>query len=98
MAVEARFIVIRNGVDMDTFTDKKTADQYDRMLDMADAVSELLSSSSIDLAEAAKEELAIFLSKNRDEVLYALQAKKRPTPEPSPKATTKPAKTKASKE
>ena len=80
MAVEARFVVVRGGVEMEMFTDKKAADQYDRMLDMAEALSTLVAASSVEMSEADCEELGIYLAKNRDEVLYALQAKKRPTP------------------
>jgi len=36
MAVESRFVVIRHGVEVQTFMDKKAADEYDKMLDMAD--------------------------------------------------------------
>jgi dsDNA-binding SOS-regulon protein len=32
--------------------------------------------------DKAKEDLGIYLAKNREEVLYALFAKKRPTPDP----------------
>jgi len=90
MAVEARFVVVRNGVEMDMFTDKKAADQYDRMLDMAEELSTLLSNCPIEINESDKEELAIHLAKNREELLYALQAKKRPAPvTKSPKTKTK---------
>jgi hypothetical protein len=76
MAVESRFVVIRNGVEVQTFMDKKAADEYDKMLDMADNLTAMLSSSSVALSEELTEELSIFLAQNRDDVLIALQAKK----------------------
>jgi dsDNA-binding SOS-regulon protein len=76
MAVESRFVVIRNGVEVETFMDKKAADEYDKMLDMADAVSELLTKSPVELTEQLIEDLGIYLAKEREELLIALQAKK----------------------
>lgn len=85
MAVESRFVVIRNGVEAKTFMDKKSADEYDKMLDMADNLSQMFSHSSVELTDSATEELSIFLAQHREEVLVALLAKK-----PAKKATAKP--------
>lgn len=76
MAVESRFVVIRQGVEVETFMDKKAADEYDKMLDMADNLTELFETSSIELSESLREELSIYIAQNREEVLIALQAKK----------------------
>ena len=76
MAVENRFVVIRQGVEVETFMDKKAADEYDKMLDMADNLTELFEQSPIDLSEGVREELSIYLAQSRDQVLIALQAKK----------------------
>lgn len=76
MAVESRFVVIRNGVEVQTFMDKKAADEYDKMLDMADNLSEMLANAPIELSENVAEELSIFFAQNREDVLIALQAKK----------------------
>ena len=76
MAVESRFVVIRNGVEAKTFMDKKSADEYDKMLDMADNLSQMFSQSSVELSDSATEELSIFLAQHREEVLVALLAKK----------------------
>ncbi|KGJ95431.1 YebG family protein [Colwellia psychrerythraea] len=76
MAVESRFVVIRNGVEAKTFMDKKSADEYDKMLDMADNLSLMFSQSSVELSDDANEELSIFLAQHREEVLVALLAKK----------------------
>ncbi|WP_280636302.1 YebG family protein [Endozoicomonas sp. G2_1] len=76
MAVETRFVVMRNGQEVSTFMDKKSADEYDKMLDMADNLTVLLSNSPLELSEADIEELSIFLAQGREDVLVALQAKK----------------------
>jgi len=76
MAVENRFVVIRHGVEVQTFMEKKAADEYDKMLDMADSLTEMLKSVPFELAENIREELSVYLAKNRDDVLIALQAKK----------------------
>jgi dsDNA-binding SOS-regulon protein len=76
MAVESRFVVIRQGVEVETFMDKRAADEYDKMLDMADNLSEMFEQAPVELAESIREELCVYLAQNRDEVLIALQAKK----------------------
>ncbi len=76
MAVESRFVVIRQGVEVETFMDKKSADEYDKMLDMADSLTVMLEQSPIELTESMTEELSIFLAQHREDVLVALQAKK----------------------
>jgi len=80
MAVESRFVVIRHGVEAKTFMDKKSADEYDKMLDMADNLAEVFAHSSLTLPENLSEELSIYLAQNRDDVLVALLAKKPPKP------------------
>ena len=89
MAVESRFVVIRHGVEAKTFMDKKSADDYDKMLDMADNLADVFAKSPIDLSDAASEELSIYLAQHRDEVLIALLAKKAPPKVPVKKVTKK---------
>ena len=96
MAVESRFVVIRHGVEAKTFMDKKSADDYDKMLDMADNLADVFAKSPIDLSDAASEELSIYLAEHRDEVLIALLAKKAP-PAPVPNVTKKSVDTKPEK-
>lgn len=78
MAVETRYVVVRNGEELKTFMDKKQADLYDQMLDQADALSELIQQSNLKIDEEAQEELAIYLAQNKEQVLIALGAKKPP--------------------
>ncbi len=76
MAVETRYVVIRNGVEVQTFVNKKDADDYDKMIDSAHVISALLEECAIPLTEQQREELSIYLAKNRDTLLQAFQIKK----------------------
>ena len=80
MAVIVKYVVERNGEEKMTFTSKADADAYDKMLDMADELFELLGKSELLEDEAKQEELAMFLAHNKEEVLYALGAKRKPAP------------------
>ncbi|QOL25722.1 YebG family protein [Thalassotalea sp. LPB0316] len=93
MAVEARYVVIRQNAEVKTFMDKKAADEYDKMLDMADNLTEMFAKAPVELSESLAEELSVFLASNREDVLIALQAKK-----PKPVAKAVPAKKAAKKE
>jgi dsDNA-binding SOS-regulon protein len=91
MAVESRFVVIRQGVEVETFMDKKAADEYDKMLDMADSLAEMFEGTALNIDEKVREELCIYLAKNREEVLVALQAKKAKPETPAKKNIAAPA-------
>lgn len=85
MAVIVKYVVERNGEEKMTFTSKAEADAYDKMLDMADELFALLNKSELLQDESVQEQLAMHLAQNKDEVLYALGAKRRPS-KPSAKA------------
>lgn len=80
MAVIVKYVVERNGEEKMTFTSKAEADAYDKMLDMADELFGLLGKSELMDDEGKQEDLAMFLAQNKEEVLYALGAKRKPTP------------------
>lgn len=86
MTVESRFVVIRNGIEVETFMDKKSADEHDKMLDMADAIVDILQDAPITLSEDDQDELSIFLAQQREAVLVALLAKKPKPPAPEKKS------------
>lgn len=79
MAVIVKYVVERNGEEKMTFTSKAEADAYDKMLDMADELFALLGKSDLISNEEKQEELALYLAQHKDDVLYALGAKKRPS-------------------
>lgn len=66
MAVIIKYIVERKGVEKMTFTSKKEADAYDKMLDSADQLAEFLSASSVSLDDQQLEELGLYLASNKD--------------------------------
>jgi len=98
MAVESRFVVIRHGVEAKTFMDKKSADEYDKMLDMADNLADVFAQSPIELSDSAREELSIYLAQHREDVLIALLAKKPPNKAPAKKTAKKTAEKEAKPE
>ena len=76
MAVETRYAVVRKGVEFLLTTDKKKADEYDKMLDVADHLNILIQQAECGLSEQATEALSIYLAKNKQQVLVALGVKK----------------------
>ena len=80
MAVIVKYIVVRNGEEKMTFATKKEADDYDKMLDIADNLFEFLESSKIKLNENQIEDISLLLAENRDKlmpILRGIKPKKR---------------------
>ncbi len=75
MAVIVKYVVERNGVEKMTFAAKSEADAYDKMLDIAEEIQQLLAASSLCPNEQQQDELAFFLAQHKDELLQALGAK-----------------------
>ena len=76
MAVITRFVVVRNGVELDrVFTVKKEAEAYDKMLDAAEQLATFIKSSALDVAvdEQTIDAVAILLAKNGPEVVKILK-------------------------
>jgi hypothetical protein len=89
MAVITRFIVVRNGVELDKVFDvKKEADAYDKMLDAAEKLAVFIKKSdlAIDLDAKTVEEISICLAKNAPEVTSILRGIKPITPLAQPVA------------
>ena len=73
MAVITRYVVEHKGVEKFLTADKKEADQYDKMLDVADNLSEYIEGKGINLDASVLEELSIMLSKNKDSLTKLLK-------------------------
>lgn len=74
MAVEVRYLVIRDGKEVGMYTSKKEADAHDKMLDIAESLFAFIEKAAhIDLKETQLEELSIYLSHNREEVIKILK-------------------------
>jgi uncharacterized protein len=68
MAVTIQYLVVRNGIDKMTFTNKKDADAYDRLLDLAEHLDDLLANAPISLNEVDREALALYLAQHQDQL------------------------------
>ncbi|AKM47814.1 MULTISPECIES: YebG family protein [Edwardsiella] len=66
MAVNIQYVVVRDGVEKMTFTSKKEADAYDRMLDLADSLSEWLAQAPLTLEEGQREALSFYLAEQKE--------------------------------
>jgi dsDNA-binding SOS-regulon protein len=73
MAVLTRYVVEHKGVEKFVTADKKEADQYDKMLDVADNLSEYIEGKGIKIDMSVLEELSIMLSKNKDSLSKLLK-------------------------
>ena len=73
MAITTQYVVSHKGVEKLVPTDKKAADQYDKMLDVADNLAVYIAAKGIKLDEAVAEELSIMLAKNKDNLTKLLK-------------------------
>lgn len=85
MAVIVQYIVERRGKSVMTFTSKKEADAYDKMLDIGDELYSLIENSGLEIDDKKKEELSIFLAKNKDTLGKVLKGQKIENIEEEPK-------------
>ncbi|WP_424727585.1 YebG family protein [Marinomonas sp.] len=86
MPVVIKYVVERDGIEKMTFTSKAEADAYDKLLDTADALYEVLESSDLAGDHQQKEALSMYLAENKDTLLEALGAKRKTTPKIKSKA------------
>ena len=73
MAVVVKYVVERNGVERMTFTSKKDADAYDKMLDIAESLESILSTIDVPLSEQQVESLALEMAKDKNNIINALK-------------------------
>ena len=78
MAVETKYVVVRKGEEKMTFANKKDADAWDKMLDMADAFTDWLQQQQPELGEAQAETLGMLLAEQKDAVQHILRTSKLP--------------------
>jgi uncharacterized protein len=89
MAVITRFIVVRNGVELDkVFEDRKEAEAYDKMLDAADNLAAFIKAGDLQIGIDGNtiDALSVFLAKNAPEVTRILKGIK-PLAPPTDAAT-----------
>ena len=68
MAIIIKYVVEHKGVEKLITTDKKEADKYDKMLEVADNLAEVMEAKGVDLTESKMEQLSVMLAKHRDAV------------------------------
>lgn len=73
MAVAVKYVVVRNGEEKMTFANKKDADAYDKMLDLADSLGEWLQQAPITLEDEQREGLSFFLAENKEALTQILR-------------------------
>ncbi|MGU9866843.1 YebG family protein [Kluyvera ascorbata] len=78
MAVEIKFVVVRKGEEKMTFASKKEADAYDKLLDMAEAFTDLLLQSGTSMDETQAEDLGMYLAEQKVAVQHILRTNKLP--------------------
>jgi hypothetical protein len=76
MAVVVKYVVIRNGKEEMTFTTKKEADAYDRMLDIAEGLYNFLHTAEVDIADEKLDNLTFFMAKHREQLAKLLKGGK----------------------
>ncbi|WP_058912074.1 YebG family protein [Entomohabitans teleogrylli] len=73
MAVEIKYVVVREGEEKMSFATKKDADAYDKMLDLAEALGGWLRQSPAELAEQQQDALAMWLAENKESLMTLLK-------------------------
>ena len=79
MAVITKYVVVRNGVELDKeFLVKKEAEAYDKMLNAAENLAVYIKDAGleIDLADSTIDAISVFLAKNGPEVTRILKGLK----------------------
>ncbi|WP_105254994.1 YebG family protein [Pseudoalteromonas sp. T1lg75] len=76
MAVVVKYVVERDGVERMTFTSKKEADAYDKMLDIAENLEGLLANADVPLSEQQVEGLALQIAKQKEDFMQVLKGAK----------------------
>ena len=80
MAVIVKYVVVRNGREDMTFSTKKEAEAYDKMLDIAERLSAFLQTAAIDLTVDQLDDLTFFMAQHRDPIGKLLKGSKLETP------------------
>ncbi|EDS90660.1 DNA damage-inducible protein YebG [Escherichia albertii NBRC 107761 = DSM 17582] len=81
MAVEVKYVVIREGEEKMSFTSKKEADAYDKMLDTADLLDTWLTNSPVKMEDEQREALSLWLAEQKDVLSTILKTGKLPSPQ-----------------
>lgn len=86
MAVEIKYVVIREGEEKMSFASKKEADAYDKMLDLAEVLNDWLVECPLELDEAQRDNMSMWLAERKDALHHILKSGKLPEAEDRPEA------------
>lgn len=78
MAVEIKYVVIREGEEKMSFASKKEADAYDKMLDLAEVLNDWLVECPLTLDEEQRDSMAMWLAERKDTLNHILRSGKLP--------------------
>ncbi|MGY5956644.1 YebG family protein [Kosakonia sp. BK9b] len=78
MAVEVKYVVIREGEEKMSFASKKEADAYDKMLDLAEVLGEWLTTGPVTLEDETRDQMALWLAEHKDALSGILKSGKLP--------------------
>ncbi|MFP7302609.1 YebG family protein [Klebsiella pasteurii] len=87
MAVEIKYVVIREGEEKMSFASKKEADAYDKMLDLAEVLNDWLVECPLTLDEEQRDSLAMWLAERKDTLNHILRSVKLPEAEGADEAS-----------
>ena len=86
MTVEIKYVVVREGEEKMSFANKKDADAYDKMLDLAEVLGDWLQESPLKLEDEQNDALAMWLAEQRDALSAIIKTGKLPESDASEKA------------
>jgi len=78
MAVEVKYVVIREGEEKMSFASKKEADAYDKMLDLAEVLEGWLGEAPVTLEEDKRDQMALWLAEQKEVLSHILKSGKLP--------------------
>lgn len=78
MAVEVKYVVIRDGEEKMSFASKKEADAYDKMLDLAEVLEGWLGTAPVTLEDEQRDQMALWLAEQKDVLSHILKSGKLP--------------------
>ena len=81
MAVEIKYVVIREGEEKMSFASKKEADAYDKMLDLAEVLNDWLVASPLEMDDVQRDTMAMWLAERKEALQHILRVGRLPEQE-----------------
>ena len=93
MAVEIKYVVIREGEEKMSFASKKEADAYDKMLDLAEVLNDWLVQSPLEMDDVQRDTMAMWLAERKEALQHILRGGRLPEQETPAQDASAPAAT-----